>query len=241
MLDRISLTWYQLARQREESAEQPFVAAARAEAGLLLGHARKDLDQTEAAVARLSDRVSTPEPVSSPVVSPDPGPSADGLTRAGLGAALAAVLKTSDALALAGFGTWQRRRRAARKGRNPRTGEVIEIVGTTTIAFKAGGKLKSALDDRTVLIGRHPGSALAMRISRDLGCPTGEAADRLQEMLQAIVAELRDGQRVTLKGFGSLAVARRAPRYGRNPRTGEQIEIPSAATVTFKAAPAMRS
>ena len=45
-----------------------------------------------------------------------------------------------------GFGTFETRERAARTGRNPQTGKEIQIAASTTPAFKAGKKLKDALN-----------------------------------------------------------------------------------------------
>ncbi len=55
-------------------------------------------------------------------------------------------LKQSDPVALVGFGTFSVRDRAARAGRNPRTGEAIQISAARVPAFKAGKALKDALN-----------------------------------------------------------------------------------------------
>lgn len=46
---------------------------------------------------------------------------------------------------LVGFGTFEMRERAARRGRNPRTGEPVEIAASRVPAFKAGAALKAAV------------------------------------------------------------------------------------------------
>jgi DNA-binding protein HU-beta len=51
-------------------------------------------------------------------------------------------IKKDGHVQLIGFGTFQVRNRAARKGRNPATGEEIKIKATKTVAFKAGNTLK---------------------------------------------------------------------------------------------------
>jgi DNA-binding protein HU-beta len=69
-------------------------------------------------------------------------------TRA-LDAALDAVtgaLKNGDQVTLVGFGTFSVRARAARQGRNPRTGEAIEIKASNVPGFKAGKALKDAVN-----------------------------------------------------------------------------------------------
>ncbi|MBE7060003.1 MAG: HU family DNA-binding protein [Ruminococcaceae bacterium] len=75
-----------------------------------------------------------------------------GLSKADAGKALnatvesiTAALKKGDKVALVGFGTFETRKRAARKGKNPQTGAEIKIPATTTPAFKAGKGLKDAV------------------------------------------------------------------------------------------------
>jgi len=62
-----------------------------------------------------------------------------------LTATITETLKAGDSVALMGFGTFEVRERAARQGRNPATGEVIEIAASKTPAFKAGKALKDAI------------------------------------------------------------------------------------------------
>lgn len=58
---------------------------------------------------------------------------------------ITAALKKGDKVTLIGFGTFEVRERAARTGRNPRTGEEIKIAAAKIPAFKAGKKLKEAV------------------------------------------------------------------------------------------------
>ena len=55
------------------------------------------------------------------------------------------ALKDGDSVALIGFGTFSVRERSARKGRNPQTGETIDIAAGKNVAFKAGKELKDAV------------------------------------------------------------------------------------------------
>ncbi|TDJ14805.1 MAG: HU family DNA-binding protein [Gammaproteobacteria bacterium] len=55
-------------------------------------------------------------------------------------------LKKGNAVTLVGFGTFNVRRREARTGRNPRTGEPIQIKASNLAVFKAGKGLKDALN-----------------------------------------------------------------------------------------------
>ena len=55
------------------------------------------------------------------------------------------ALKEGDRVQLSGFGTFEVRERAERKGRNPFTGEEMNIAATNSPAFKAGKRFKDAL------------------------------------------------------------------------------------------------
>ena len=59
--------------------------------------------------------------------------------------AITEALSEGDKVALVGFGTFEVKTRAARTGKNPRTGEVIEIAETKIPSFKAGSALKGAV------------------------------------------------------------------------------------------------
>ena len=71
----------------------------------------------------------------------DAGRALDGLVDAVTGA-----LKQGQSVSLVGFGTFSVRDRAARTGRNPRTGETIKIAASKNPAFKAGKALKDAVN-----------------------------------------------------------------------------------------------
>ena len=56
------------------------------------------------------------------------------------------ALKAEDKVQLVGFGSFEVKKRAARTGRNPQTGETIEIAAAKLPVFKAGKALKDAID-----------------------------------------------------------------------------------------------
>ncbi len=58
--------------------------------------------------------------------------------------------------------------------------------------------------------------------------------------LDAIVAALKDGDKVQLVGFGSFEVKPRAARTARNPRTGEEVKIAASKVPVFKAGKALK-
>lgn len=76
-----------------------------------------------------------------------------GLTKADASRALDATmesiqetLKKGKKVSLVGFGTFATSKREARDGRNPRTGETVKIAARTAVTFKAGSKLKDAVN-----------------------------------------------------------------------------------------------
>lgn len=56
------------------------------------------------------------------------------------------TLKKGDKVTLTGFGVFSVSKRAARNGRNPRTGEVVKIAASNSVKFKTGSKLKDAVN-----------------------------------------------------------------------------------------------
>lgn len=69
---------------------------------------------------------------------------ADAAVSAVLGA-ITDTLKAGDKIQLVGFGTFEVRNRAAKQGRNPRTGETMTVPASKVPAFKAGKALKDAV------------------------------------------------------------------------------------------------
>jgi DNA-binding protein HU-beta len=74
-------------------------------------------------------------------------------------------------------------------------------------------------------------------VQKELGKNISKAAAEraLNAVLGAIERGLKTGDQVQLVGFGTFRVSRRAARMGRNPKTGEQIQIKASKTVRFSA------
>ena len=62
----------------------------------------------------------------------------------------------------------------------------------------------------------------------------------VQAALDIIIDSLAKGETVELRNFGIFKVRSRKPRIGRNPKTGETVEIPAKKTVTFKSGLVMK-
>ncbi|NOY66096.1 MAG: HU family DNA-binding protein [Gammaproteobacteria bacterium] len=67
-----------------------------------------------------------------------------------------------------------------------------------------------------------------------------DATKAVDGVVEAITNSLKNGDQVTLVGFGTFLVRDRAARTGRNPRTGEAIEIKAAKVPAFKAGKALK-
>ncbi|MEH6628995.1 MAG: HU family DNA-binding protein [Motiliproteus sp.] len=78
----------------------------------------------------------------------------------------------------------------------------------------------------------------AIAASADLS--KASAGRALDAALDAITGALKDGDSVALVGFGTFAVKARAARTGRNPQTGNPIEIKAANVPGFKAGKALK-
>lgn len=79
----------------------------------------------------------------------------------------------------------------------------------------------------------------AVATKADLSKKDAEAA--VKAVLESVTEALADGDKVALVGFGTFDVKTRAARTGKNPRTGEAIEIPEAKVPSFKAGAALKN
>jgi len=76
---------------------------------------------------------------------------------------------------------------------------------------------------------------LAELLFERLGLNKRESKDMVEAFFEIIHASLVSGEDVKLSGFGNFNIRRKAPRPGRNPRTGESIPIKARNVVTFHA------
>ncbi|MEM7207098.1 MAG: HU family DNA-binding protein [Pseudomonadota bacterium] len=70
--------------------------------------------------------------------------------------------------------------------------------------------------------------------------PKATVAKVLDSMVSTIGNSLNNGDQITLVGFGTFLVRKREARQGRNPRTGETIEIAASNVPSFKAGKALK-
>ena len=73
------------------------------------------------------------------------------------------------------------------------------------------------------------------KISGDAGITKTQANAALDSFVEAVTKTLKKGDKVTLVGFGTFSVTKRAARNGRNPQTGAVIKIKAKKVARFKA------
>ena len=83
-------------------------------------------------------------------------------------------------------------------------------------------------------------SELVDHISESADISKTAASRALESALEAITGSLKDGESVALVGFGTFLVRDRAARPGRNPKTGETIQISAAKVPAFKPGKALK-
>ena len=76
---------------------------------------------------------------------------------------------------------------------------------------------------------------LINKIADDAGVTKTQANAALDSFVEAVTKTLKGGGKVTLVGFGTFSVSKRAARNGRNPQTGEVIKIKARKVARFKA------
>ena len=83
-------------------------------------------------------------------------------------------------------------------------------------------------------------SQLVDKISESADLSKAAAGRALDSFIEAVGEALQSGDQVSLVGFGTFLLRERASRSGRNPQTGETIEIAAAKIPAFKAGKALK-
>jgi len=81
---------------------------------------------------------------------------------------------------------------------------------------------------------------LAEQVARRNGLSASQARQVLESTLEVVSNELAAGGEVALAGFGKFSVSQRAARQGRNPSTGQTINIAASKAAKFSAASALK-
>ena len=83
-------------------------------------------------------------------------------------------------------------------------------------------------------------SEIAGHVADRNGVARSAAGDAVDAVFEAIGEALARGKDVRIAGFGTFGTGNRPARTGRNPRTGESMEIPASTAPTFKAGKPLR-
>jgi DNA-binding protein HU-beta len=83
-------------------------------------------------------------------------------------------------------------------------------------------------------------SDLVDSVADSAGLSKADAGRAVDAFVDTVTSTLQSGQSVSLVGFGTFAVRDRAARTGRNPRTGETIQIAASKNPAFKAGKALK-
>lgn len=83
-------------------------------------------------------------------------------------------------------------------------------------------------------------SELIEAVAQSADLSKAAAARAVDALVQSITQALKEGDQVTLVGFGTFSVRERAARSGRNPRTGQTITIAASKVPGFKAGKALK-
>ena len=81
---------------------------------------------------------------------------------------------------------------------------------------------------------------LIAKVANSVGVSKTDAAKSVDAVFSNITSSLKGGNEVRLVGFGTFIVSNRAATTGRNPRTGESIQIPAKKVPKFKAGKALK-
>ena len=81
---------------------------------------------------------------------------------------------------------------------------------------------------------------LCSAVASSLGISTSDASRAVDSVFDNIASSLQAGNDVRLLGFGTFSVADRKATTGRNPQTGETIQIPARRNAKFKAGKALK-
>ena len=99
---------------------------------------------------------------------------------------------------------------------------------------RASPRLVLPTKDQPVSEGGLTKAALVEQVAHVAGLTKKRADIIVATVFGNIAAALRQGEKVELRGFGSFRLRRREPRKGRNPRTGERVDVPSKRVAYFK-------
>ena len=81
---------------------------------------------------------------------------------------------------------------------------------------------------------------LVLAVAKETGITQVDVKRVVQRTLEHLIESLKEGKTIELRNFGVFKVRQRAPRRGRNPKTGQEVPVPSKRVVAFKPGLLMR-
>ena len=127
-----------------------------------------------------------------------------------------------------------------------RGGAVVPVAGAPTrlaaaiiaphsvVAGRRRPRLVLPTKDQHMAEGSLTKAALVEEVTHIAGLTKKDAKTIVDTVFGSIVEALHTGDKVEIRGFGSFRLRRREPRKGRNPRTGDRVDVPSKRVAYFK-------
>ena len=81
---------------------------------------------------------------------------------------------------------------------------------------------------------------LIAKLADDAGITKAQASTCIDSLAGVVTSSLKNDEKITVPGVGIFSVGNRAAREGRNPQTGEKLQIAAAKTVKFKVAKSIK-
>ena len=75
---------------------------------------------------------------------------------------------------------------------------------------------------------------IVSKIAKGTGVERRDTEKVVEGILESVIDALQKGEHIEIRGFGTFKVVTRAPRIGRNPKTGDVVEIPERRAPVFK-------
>jgi integration host factor subunit beta len=91
-----------------------------------------------------------------------------------------------------------------------------------------------SVDEDEVARGGMTKAELVEEVSEKTGLPKKQAEIVVNTVFESIVETLKTGEKIELRGFGSFRIRQRDSRMGRNPKTGEKVDVPAKRIPYFK-------
>ncbi|KAL7479558.1 hypothetical protein ACHAW6_005282 [Cyclotella cf. meneghiniana] len=118
---------------------------------------------------------------------------------------------------------------------SPSQRAVTEMHATKKAAAKSKSKAKTKIEDPEDDVVNFRKAEFVAAVAEKTGMTKGDSEKALSAVLHIIASEVSNGKRVSLPGFGTFKLSYRAARKGRNPKTGEEIDIKASYTPSFSA------